>query len=172
MSAAVRPQAAEYAEYYDRYISLVPEGDVVDNLERQGEATVALLRSIPEARAGHRYAEGKWSIREVIGHVIDAERIFAYRALRIARCDTTPIPGFDQDPYVANGGFESRTLGDLVDELETVRRSTLMLVKPISADVWERTGTASDRTVSVRALVYIIAGHELAHLAILKERYI
>jgi uncharacterized damage-inducible protein DinB len=170
--AAARPRAAEYAQYYDRYVSLVPEGDVVATLERQIGETLALLRSLPEERAGHRYAEGKWSIRELVGHINDAERIFAYRALRIARGDATPLAGFDQDTYVPAGNFDARTLADLVDELEAIRRSTLALLRPLSDEAWDRSGVASESPVTVRALAYIIAGHERAHMGVLRERYL
>ena len=172
MSAAARPQAVEYASYYQRYVSLVPEGDVIATLEGQCGSTAALLRSIPEERAGHRYAEGKWSIRELVGHVIDAERIFSYRLLRIARGDQTPLAGFDQEPYVALGAFDARTLAGIVDEFEAVRRATLLLLQSLTPDAWDRSGTASDNPVSVRALACIMAGHELAHLAVLRERYL
>jgi hypothetical protein len=108
----------------------------------------------------------------LVGHLIDAERVFAYRALRFARGDRTPLPGFEQDDYVAGGNFDARTLADLTDELEQVRRATLALLRPLDAERWRRTGTASDNEVSVRALAHIIAGHELHHLRILRERYL
>jgi hypothetical protein len=171
-AAAARPKAAEYADYYGRYISLVPEGDLVATLEQQFDETAALLGSIPEERAGHRYAEGKWSIRELVGHIVDAERIFSYRVLRIARGDQTPLAGFDQDPYVPAGEFDARSLADLVEEFTAVRRSTLALLRGLPAAAWDRTGIASDNPVSVRALAYIIAGHERAHVGVLKERYL
>ena len=169
----VKPEESEHAPYYGRYISLVKdEGDIVSQLSGQLEATLALLRSIPEARGGFRYAEGKWSIRELLGHVIDGERIFAYRALRFSRGDVTPLPGFEQDDYVQNASFDDYPLGELVHEFESVRRSTLFLFKHLSEEAWTRRGIASENEVSVRALAYIIAGHELHHMSILRDKYL
>lgn len=169
---ATRPAVNEYAPYYDRYISLVPAGDVVDTLSRQLEETVATLRGISEEKADSRYAEGKWSIKELVGHVIDGERIFAYRALRFARNDQTPLPGFEQDDYINNARFGDYQLSELIEEFEHVRKSTLYLLRPLDAEAWSRQGTASDATVSVRALAHIIAGHEAHHMKILRERYL
>lgn len=175
MSAAspiTRPEAGEYAPYYEKYVALTRDGDVVEILERQAAETMALLGDLSEEQGALRYEPGKWSVKELVGHVIDGERIFAYRALRIARGDQTPLPGFEQDDYVANGRFDARTLRDLRDEYEIVRRSTLALLRPLDAEAWRRTGTASDNEVSVRALAHIIAGHEAHHLRILRERYL
>jgi uncharacterized damage-inducible protein DinB len=166
-----RPGAGEFDPYYARYIDRVPEGDILAILERQIRATAAALRSVPDARATWRYAEGKWSIAEVIGHMIDVERIFGYRALRFARADATPIEGFDENAYVAPGEFNRRTLADLADELEAVRRSTLAFLRGIPPAAWTRVGTANGKPISVRALVYVIAGHEDHHLGTLRERY-
>ena len=167
-----RPDPSEYGAYYGRYINLVPEGPIVTVLRDQIAETLKLLRALPEARGNHRYAPGKWSIKEIVGHVTDGERVFAYRALRIGRGDETPLPGFEQDDYVKNGGFDSRPLGDLLDELETVRRATVQLLAPLDEAAMLRRGTASGFPVSVRALAYITAGHELHHRNILKERYL
>lgn len=169
---AARPETVEYHEYYHRYVQLVPDGNVVDTLERQLAETLELLGSISEEQAAHRYAEGKWSIKELVGHIADTERIFAYRALRIGRGDKTPLPGFEQDDYVPQGGFDGRTLVDIADEFANVRRATLSLFRSFPAEAWVRTGTASERPISVRAIAYITAGHELAHKAILRERYL
>lgn len=166
-----RPEAGEFDPYYARYIDRVPDGDVASLLENQIRSTAAVLRAIPAERATYRYAEGKWSIAEVVGHIIDAERIFGYRALRIARADTTPIEGFDQDGYVPAGEFDRRTLADLVGDLEAVRRSTLTLIRGFPPAAWTRSGTANNKPISVRALIYIIAGHERDHLGTLKARY-
>ena len=149
----------------------VPDGDVLELLSRQIEDTAALLGAVPEARAGHRYAPDKWSIREVVGHVCDAERIFAYRALRFARGDETPLAAFEEKAYVPAARFDTRTLAELVAELRDVRRATLSLLRNLDAAAWDRWGTASGHRVSVRALAYVIAGHERHHLAILRERY-
>lgn len=171
-TAPARPGKDEYAPYYERYTSLVPEGDVVETLERQLGETLALLRTVDEERAGSRYAPGKWSVKEVVGHVIDGERIFAYRALRFARGDQTALPGFEQDDYIETANFDARTLQDLAEEFEHVRRSTLKLFRGLPEEAWLRRGTASESEVSVRALAHIIAGHEAHHVNILRERYL
>jgi uncharacterized damage-inducible protein DinB len=165
----------EHAPYYGRYVDRAREavgsGDAVAHLVAQGERTAALLKGVPADREGFRYEPGKWSVREVVGHMADTERIMAYRALRIARGDETPLPGFDQDVFMASSGFDARTLQDLADEFAAVRRSTVALVASLDDAALARRGTASGNPVTVRALVGIIAGHELHHLAILKERY-
>jgi hypothetical protein len=166
-----RPDTGEFDPYYARYIDRVPDGDVATLLEQQIGETVAALRAVPAARATYRYAPGKWSIAEVLGHLIDAERIFTYRVLRIARADRTPIEGFDENEYVPAGEFDRRSLGELIEEFNTVRRATLALVRGLPAVAWTRMGTASGKPVSVRALIYITAGHERHHLGTLRERY-
>ena len=167
-----RPDPSEYNAYYGRYISLVPDGPIVDRLREQIGETLGVLRALPESRGEHRYAPGKWSIKEIVGHVADAERVFGYRTLRIARGDETPLPGFEQDDYVRNGGFGARTLRHLLDELETVRRGTVLLLEGLDESAMTRRGTASGFPVSVRALAYITAGHERHHLNVLRERYL
>jgi hypothetical protein len=131
-----------------------------------------LIRSIPEARGDHRYAEGKWSVKEVIGHVIDTERVFAYRALQFARGDATPLAGFEQDDYVRCGSFDKRSLSDLADEYEQVRRATISLFANLDQGAWTRRGTANKNEVSVRGLAFIVAGHERHHVEILRTRYL
>ena len=167
-----RPDASEYLAYYGRYIDKVPDGDLLQTLRTQLDDTLALVRGLPEARGGHRYAPGKWSIREVLSHVIDAERIFAYRALRIARGDGTPLPGFDENAYAENAEAESRTLADLADELMHVRLGNLAMLRALSPEALARLGTASGGPVSARALAWIIAGHERHHVNLLRERYL
>jgi len=167
-----RPEETEYLPYYERYVSLVPGDNILEVLGNQLDETLALLRSVPETRAGFRYAEGKWSVKELVGHMIDTERIFAYRALRFARNDRTPLPGYEQDDYIRNASFDACTLADLAAEFESVRRSTLFLFKHLDTDAWMRKGLASEAEVSVRALAYIIAGHELHHREILRDRYL
>lgn len=169
---SARPDASEYAEYYGRYVSLVPDGDISAILTEQLRATRSLLEAVSESQADSAYAPGKWTIKEVLGHIIDGERVFAYRALRIARGDRTPLPGFEQDDYVRNGSFGERTLADLVEEFECVRRSTLHLLRSFNEESWSRRGTASDNEVSVRALAFIIAGHERHHANVLREKYL
>jgi uncharacterized damage-inducible protein DinB len=170
--AAVRPAEIEYASYYGKYIELVPEGDVVTTLSLQLEGTLALLKEIPEERADSRYSEGKWSIKELLGHTSDTERIFGYRALRFARNDQTPLSGFEQDGYIVNSNFGDYRLSELADEFAHVRRANLSMFRHLDAAAWLRSGEASGAQVSVRALAYIIAGHEAHHMRILRERYL
>jgi uncharacterized damage-inducible protein DinB len=166
-----RPQAGEYAPYYDRYISLIQEDDILNTLDKQRRQTMLLLSGRDDDDGDFRYAPGKWSAKEVLGHVCDSERIFAYRALRIARADATPLEGFEQDDYVRNGPFAQRPLADLVEDFIAVRRSTLSLLRNLGEAAWVRRGIANKNEVSVRALAYIIAGHELHHRRILEEKY-
>ena len=167
----VRPQPDEFAAYYQKYVQRVPDGDVAELLAGQIEDTAAVLAAVKESDAGFRYAPGKWSIREVVGHLADSERVFAYRALRFARGDETPLASFEQDAWMPVAGFDHRSLADLVAEYRDVRRGTLALVRSLDAAALARAGTASGNRVTVRALVYIIAGHERHHVAILRERY-
>ena len=171
-SATIKPTKGEFLPYYQKYIDLVESGDVLATLSRQMGETQALLRSLPASVATYRYAPGKWSVNEVIGHLTDSERIFAARALRFARGDATPLPGFEQDDYVASSSFDSYPLGELASELGSVRESTVFLFKHLQEDAWMRRGTANGAEVSVRALAFIIAGHELHHRGILQARYL
>lgn len=168
----MRPEANEHDPYYSRYIDLVPDGEIVTTLETQIGDTIALVNTVSEERAGESYQPGKWTIKEVIGHLSDTERIMSYRALRIARGDQRPIEGFDQDPYVQNGHFDRLTLPTLMDELQTVRQASLALLRPLDSTAWTRRGTANNAEITVRALAYIMAGHELHHRRILKDRYL
>lgn len=165
------PAADEYDAWYAGYVAKIGDADALAVLERQADTAAAMLAAIPESRAGYRYAEGKWSIRQIVLHLADAERIFAYRALRIARGDQTPLPGFDENAYAPASGADERTLADLVAELGAVRRATIALFRGLPSEAFERRGTASGATISVRALAYIIAGHERHHLEVLRERY-
>jgi len=167
---ARRPESNEYAPYYDKYISLVAEGDILVTLQNQLPVTLALLAR-PESDGDFRYAPGKWSVKESLGHVIDAERVFSYRALRISRNDKTPLAGFEQDDYVKYGPFARCTLASLVDELASVRKATLSLFRALDDAAWTRRGTASNNEVTVRALAYMVAGHELHHRRIFQEKY-
>jgi uncharacterized damage-inducible protein DinB len=166
-----RPDPSEYAPFYHTYFSAVPDGDLLETLRTSVGETMALLDAAGEARAGHRYAEGKWSVRQVAGHLADTERVMAYRALRAARGDRTPLPGFDENAWVAGAGFEGRTLASLADELAHVRIATLDLLRPLGADELARAAVANGAPVTVRALAWIVAGHEMHHRRILRERY-
>lgn len=173
MSAArtVRPDPSEYAEFYAGYVALVPEGDVVASLRDGRERMKEALATLPESSGDHRYAAGKWSVRTLVGHMIDAERVFSYRAMRIARGDTTPLPSFDENAYAAAAESDTRRVAELVAELLALRDCTARLFASLPEAAWTRTGTASNATVSVRAIAYITAGHSLHHLAVLKDRY-
>jgi uncharacterized damage-inducible protein DinB len=171
MPALPRPEPGEYPPFYAPYVAAVPDGDVIAALERQGAALHALLHGLDDARAGHRYGPGKWSIKEVLGHVTDAERIFAYRLLCIARGDATPLPGFDENAYVPTSGADARSMDSLLDEFDAVRRATLTLLRGLPDAAMTRTGTANGKPVSARAIPYILAGHAEHHLGVLRERY-
>ncbi len=171
-TASPRPDKSEYPTYAESYVARVPDGDIVAILGRQLADTLALIRGIPEARGDFRYAEGKWSVKEVFGHVIDTERVFAYRALRFARGDATPLAGFEQDDYVRNAGFAARRLADLAEEFSHVRRASVALFRGLDEPAWLRRGIANEKEVSVRALAYIIAGHERHHLNVLQSKYL
>jgi len=166
-----RPEADEIPPHFVGYISKVTESDPVGVLTSQIDVTTGLLRGLSEPDALKRYAPGKWSVKEVVGHLVDTERIMAYRALRIARGDETPLPGFDEKTYVPPAKFDARPLADLIADFRTVRSATLGLFKSFDADAWRRRGTASGKAISVRALGYMIPGHERHHVEILKARY-
>ena len=167
-----KPDSTEYAPYFEKYISLAHEEEIVATLGRQIEGTLSLIRGLSPAQGDLRYAPGKWSVKEVIGHLIDTERIFAYRALRFARNDTTPLPGFDENGFVDNAGFGSRSLSDLADEFEYTRKSNVYMFKHLDGDASLRRGPANNNEISVRAIAYIIAGHESHHVGILRTRYL
>jgi uncharacterized damage-inducible protein DinB len=166
-----RPEPGEYAQYYDRYISLVAGTDILGTLDAQRRQMLLLLSGRDESDGDFRYAPDKWNAKEVLGHVCDTERIFAYRALRIARGDETPIEGFEQDDYVRNGPFANAPMAEIVEDYIAVRRATLTLLRNLDEAAWTRRGTANKNAVSVRALAYTIAGHEVHHRRILEEKY-
>lgn len=166
------PLSSEYASYYDIYISLLDGKDIITDLEKSIRETLKLLESISEEKGIYRYADGKWSIKELIGHLIDTERIMAYRALRFSRGDKTPIEGFEQDPYVENADFDSCRLIDLAKQFNLLRQSNILMFKALPEESWLKTGIASGNPTSVRAFAYIIAGHEIHHINVLKERYL
>lgn len=167
-----RPEPDEYAPYYATYINEVTDDCALVALERQRDSTASFLAGVPEARGGHRYAPGKWTFREVVGHVADGERIFSIRLLRFARNDQTPLPSFDENLYVPEGRFEKRSLADVCRELTAVRDATLALVRSLDEETMLRRGTASGKVMSVRALAWVMAGHEAHHIRVLGERYL
>src|SRR5438874_12725309 len=166
-----RPAAEEHAPYYGRYIALVPDGNLVDLLSEQQDDTLRMLRRVDDDRGLYAYAPGKWSIKEVIGHLSDAERVFAYRALRFGRGDAQPLASFDENVYTPAGRFNERPIKDLIDEFQAIRAATVHLFRYFSEDDLLRRGTASGNPISVRALGYVIAGHEWHHANQLHERY-
>ncbi len=167
-----RPGADEYAEFYGGYVARVPDGvDVLALLAAQRDATAAMLSVVPPDRREFRYAPDKWSVKEVVGHLSDVERIMAYRALRIARGDATPLPGFDQDAYAPVARSNDLALEQLVEEWVAARQASISMFRNLPAEAWTRRGTASDNEVSVRALAFIIAGHERQHVETLHNRY-
>ena len=166
-----RPEPTEYAPYYDRYISLIAGSDILTTLDAQRRQMMMLLSGRDESEGDFRYAPDKWTAKEVLGHVCDTERIFAYRALRIARGDRTPIEGFEQDDYVRNGPFGRVALAEVIEDYIAVRRATLTLLRNVDENGWMRRGIANKNEISVRAIAYLIAGHELHHRRILEEKY-
>ncbi|WP_058303162.1 DinB family protein [Gorillibacterium timonense] len=167
-----KPLDGEHAGHFSHYIGLVPEGDVLGILEEQGAAGERLFRSFAEEQGDDRYAPGKWSLKELLSHMIDTERIMTGRLHRIARGDETAQPGFDQDAYTANAEAGRLSLSFLIDEYAALRRTTLFLLRGIPEEAWTRKGVVSGNTMSARAFVYVVAGHELHHLSIVRERYL
>jgi hypothetical protein len=167
----LRPANTEYAPFYAGYVGQVQEEDVLPVLEEQVDVLRRLAETLPADREGFRYAPGKWSVREVIGHLADGERVFGYRALCIGRGDQTSLPGFDENAYMENASFDQRTVADLVEELVLVRQANLILFRHLGEEGMAQVGTANDAPVSVRALAYVMAGHLRHHLNILRERY-
>ena len=171
-SARGRPQAAEYDPYYGRYIELVEHEDVVEALGEQLDEILGLLGSLDPGIGEFRYAPDKWTLKQVVCHVLDSERIFGVRALCIARGDTQPLPGFDENAYAEQARAERRSISGLAREFELVRRSNIALFKCLDTEVWQRTGTANGATISVRAIPWIVAGHAAHHVRVLRERYL
>jgi hypothetical protein len=165
-----RPQIQEYPEWYDKYISLV-DGDVLILLEKQVKDFVEFINSLVE-KADYAYAPGKWTIKELIGHMIDTERIMVFRLLSFARGEKNALPGFEEDEYVANAHFKDRSLFSLSEEFALLRKSNLYLIKSLNEDELNRIGNANGNSISVKALVYILAGHIIHHTRVIKERYL
>ena len=172
MSRMKAPDHTEAADYYFTYINQVDPGDIRDILEAQGREALSMLAEIPESRADYRYAPEKWTIRQVVNHVNDAERVFSYRALWFARGFEAPLPSYDQNIAIASANVDMRSLRDHVEEFRAIRSATVPLFRHLPDDAWDRRGVASSHPVTVRALAYIIAGHVAHHLKILRERYL
>ncbi len=159
------------SEYHQYYIHLIKTDDILHELKRQGDEFTSYLSKLSEPQSNYSYAKGKWTIKEIAGHVADSERVFAYRALRFARNDKTALPGFEQDDYVASANFNKRTMIDLIEELKLIRASNIALIKTFSEEELNRCGTASGNLYTVKSLVYMIAGHQKHHLNVLQEKY-
>lgn len=167
-----RPESSEFIPYYSTYIGLIPDGEIIQILNEQINDSISLLKDISDNQGLFRYAPKKWSIKEVLGHMADTERIMAYRLLCFARGEKESLPGFDENSYVLNASFDNQTIEDLVDNFLAVRKSTVHLLKSLNSNSWSQRGTANGGEVTVRAIAYIIAGHELHHRHIIKERYL
>ncbi len=166
-----QPKPGDYAPYYQKYLDAASAVDNALDLLAQQSDVLAFMATWPEDQASHRYAEGKWTVTQVIGHLSDTERVFAYRLLRIARGDATPLASFDENAFQLEAGFEGRTVASVVAELRAVRQASLTLIRSLDAAALDRAGIASDQRVTARALAWLIAGHFAHHTAILKERY-
>jgi uncharacterized damage-inducible protein DinB len=164
------PTPGEFAPYYAGYIGKVPDTGPVASLEAQ-RAEIRALRDLSEERGTHRYDEGKWSVKEVLGHLADAERVFCYRLLRIARADTTPLAGFDENQWAVTAPHHGRPTAEVVDELLAIREATLALVRSLDAAALDRSAEANGQAITARAIVWILAGHTQHHMHILHERY-
>jgi hypothetical protein len=167
-----RPEANEYQSEYARYVDLVPETDIVGALTAQLAETRSVLSSVDASRAGHRYAEGKWSVREVTGHMSDAERVFGYRSFAISRGEQASLPSFDEETYTPAGAYDLWSMSDLIECFSTLRTSNLLFMRMLDEKAWSRSGTANGHPVTTRALAYGMLGHERHHLGVLRERYL
>ena len=167
-----RPGQDEYAPHYGTYISKVKSDDLIAELDSSMKDFINFMRTVPEAKLDYRYQDGKWTIREIIIHLMDAERIFTYRALRFSRNDQTPLSGFDENEYVPESNAATRSLDSLIEEYSALRNSTIALYKNFTPQMTMRTGIANGKEISVRALGYVIPGHEIHHMGVIKERYL
>ncbi|MGA2992063.1 MAG: DinB family protein [Candidatus Korobacteraceae bacterium] len=167
-----RPDESEYPPYSAKYVNLVPGSDILPVFAAQLEETTALLKPLDDRAAAFAYAPGKWTLKQVVGHVVDTERIFAYRALCVARGESGSLPGFEQDDYVAAGSFGERTLSSLLDEFRVARQATIAFFQNLPQQAWMRRGNANKFSVTVRGIAFLAAGHELHHVKILREKYL
>ncbi len=167
----MKPNPGDYSDYYNGYVNLVEGDDIIKTLYEQNKKTQDILNSFSEHKGNYRYTDGKWTVKEVVGHLIDTERVFAYRALCIARGEKKSLPGFEQDDYVKEGNFNRRELFDLNYEFRLLRESNLLLFKSFTSEMLKRKGFANEASISVLAILFIIAGHELHHMNVLQEKY-
>ena len=167
----MRPNPGDYSSYYESYIKLIQGEDILKILNDQGKKTQDILNSFSEHRGNYRYADGKWTVKEVVGHLLDTERVFAYRALCIARGEKKSLPGFDQDDYVKEGNFNRRELFDLNYEFRLLRESNLLLFRTFTPEMLKLKGFANESYVSVLTILFMIAGHEKHHMNVLREKY-
>jgi len=168
----MRPNQGDYSDYYNSYVNLIEGDDIINILYKQNKETQDILNSFSEHKGNYRYADGKWTVKEVVGHLIDTERVFAYRALCIARGEKKSLPGFEQDDYVTEGNFNRRELFELNYEFRLLRESNLLLFKSFTPEMLKQKGFANESSISVLAILFIIAGHELHHIKVLQEKYI
>jgi hypothetical protein len=167
-----RPSQAEFAPYYQDYVDQVSESDIMQVLRSELDDLDVLLSRVPAEKETYAYADGKWTIREIVGHLIDGERVFGYRALCIARGEKQNLPGFDQNDYMATAPYKAIELEDLLSEMRLVRLSNIAMFRSLDEEAWERVGTANENQVTVRALAFIMAGHLRHHMNVLRERYL
>ena len=167
-----KPNPNEYASYFQRYTELVPDGTVIQTLENQFNEAMIIYKGLDKSKIDYRYAEGKWSIKELIIHILDTERIFIYRALRIARKDKTPLAGFEQDDYIENINWDKYPFSSVLDEYELVRKHSILFFNSMTQEMLEQTGISSEMKMAVRAIPFILAGHERHHLNIINSRYL
>jgi hypothetical protein len=167
----VKPEAGDYAPYYENYIKLIDGDDILKILNEQSKQTQDVLNSFSEHKGNYRYADGKWTVKEIVGHLLDSERVFAYRALCIARGEKKSLPGYEQDDYVKEGNFNSRELFELNYEFRLLRESNLLLFRTFTPEMLKKKGFANESSISVFAILYIIAGHEKHHMNVLREKY-
>lgn len=172
MTAISKPQPGMFKPFSAAYINLVDDNITVDALPAEFDDMKSFLLSIPEEKWNYRYAEGKWTLKEMLVHMIDTERIFSYRALRMARNDSTPLPGFEQDDYVPFSNANGRNYNELIEEFEAVRRSTYLLFRSFDNSVWDRYTAVDNHPVSVRTILYLVIGHAKHHLKIIREKYL
>ncbi|SEO48512.1 DinB family protein [Paenibacillus sp. OV219] len=167
-----RPSADEYGGHFGTYIKLVQDGNLLDILAENRMTTSALFSALTEEQALHRYAPGKWSLKEVLGHLIDTERIMSYRLLRAARADRTPLPGFEESDFIANASFDDNSISELLEHYDAVRTATIVLLRSLTPEAYLRRGIASNTEISARALAHVITGHEMHHINVVRERYL